>query len=90
LNKLQTGGRPHSVSIAHSEVPSIQQEPPGSIVNTTTGGQQELTDKMQHLGVTENGLKTPAVVVFTQDPKQAIKRQDSETGEVDEFQDAEY
>jgi hypothetical protein len=75
--------------MAQSEVPSIQQEPPGSIVNTATGGQEELTDKMQHLDVSENRLKAPAAVVSTQDPVQGIKRQDSETGDVDEFQDAE-
>jgi hypothetical protein len=74
--------------MAYSEVPSIQQEPPGSIVNATPV-KQELTDKMQHLDVSENGLKTPAAAVVTQDPPQGIKRQDSETGEVDEFQDAE-
>ena len=70
-------------------MPSIQQEPPGSITNTTIGGQEELRDKMEHLGVSENGLTTPAASVITQDPPQGIKRQDSDTGEVDEFQDAE-
>jgi hypothetical protein len=74
--------------MAQSEVPSIQQEPPGSIVNSATGG-QELTDKIQHLDVSEIRLKSPAAVTTTQDPTQGIKRQDSETGEVDEFQDAE-
>lgn len=93
LNKVKTGGRPHAVSMAYSEMPTIQQEPPGAIVNTATGGQEELTDKMQHLNVSENGLTTPTVLVITQDPTQdptqGMKRQDSETGEVDEFQDAE-
>lgn len=86
---MHTGGRPHAVSMAGSEVPSIQQEPPGSITNTTIGGQEELRDKMEHLGVSENGLTTAAASVITQDPPQSIKRQDSDTGEVDEFQDAE-
>ena len=73
-----------------SDVPSIQQElPPGSIGNTSAVEREELTDKMRHLDVSENGLKAPAVEVDTQDPSQGIKRQDSETGEVDVFQDAE-
>lgn len=83
------GGRPHAGSMANCEIPSIQQVPPGSIVNTATVGHEELTNKMQHLGVSENGLTTLAAAVITQDPSQGIKRQDSETGEVDEFQDAE-
>lgn len=86
---MHMGGRPHAVSMGSSEVPAIQQEPPGSIVNNATVGQEELTDGMQQLGVSENGLTAPATAVITQDPSQGIKRQDSETGEVDEFQDAE-
>lgn len=89
LSKVQTGGRPHAVSVAHSEMPSIQQEPPGFLVNNATGGQKGLTDKMQQLNVGESDLKTPAATVISQDPSPGIERQDSETGEVDEFQDAE-
>lgn len=110
LTKVTTGARPHAVSVAESDKPQIQQNPPGAPAAPAAGHEnllkqatKGLTEKVQKLNINakdenkaveqpqseEADVNKPLPAVPQEDLSPGIKREDSLTGEVDEFQDAE-
>jgi len=86
------GGRPHAVSAADTTEPPIQKEPPGGPGSLLKHATASLANKMQKLKVGDENAdvnKPLPPAPKNDDPIPGIKRQDSETGDIDEFQDAE-
>jgi len=90
--KPVTARRPHAVSAADTTERPIQMEPsngPSSLLKQAASG---LANKMQELKVGDENVnlnKPLPAAPKDDDPTPGIKRQDSETGDIDEFQDAE-